>query len=139
MFSNIIVAVDGSPSNLPAVDLAARLSAEAGVKLTLMHVAVPNPVRGSGGMSNAEEAKAVLSDMRARLERQGGVVASEYLAVAGLRGPAFEIVEAAKEIGCDLIITGSRGHSAWAGLVLGSVSQRILHFAPCPVLVVPSE
>jgi nucleotide-binding universal stress UspA family protein len=51
----------------------------------------------------------------------------------------LEIVEAAKEDVADLIITGSRGHSAWAGAALGSVSQRILHLAPCPVLVVPGE
>ena len=37
----------------------------------------------------------------------------------------------------DLIVTGSRGHTAIAGIVLGSVAQRLLHLADCPVLVVP--
>ena len=38
----------------------------------------------------------------------------------------------------DVIVTGSRGHTALAGVFLGSVAQRLLHVAPCPVLVVPS-
>jgi nucleotide-binding universal stress UspA family protein len=51
--------------------------------------------------------------------------------------PANEVVKAASEEGADLIVAGSRGHSAITGLLLGSVTNRLLHIAPCPVLVVP--
>jgi len=34
-------------------------------------------------------------------------------------------------------VTGTRGHTALAGVIVGSVAQRLLHVAPCPVLVVP--
>jgi nucleotide-binding universal stress UspA family protein len=37
----------------------------------------------------------------------------------------------------DLIVVGTRGHSAVVGAVLGSVTQRLLHVSPCPVLAIP--
>jgi nucleotide-binding universal stress UspA family protein len=53
--------------------------------------------------------------------------------------PAHIIAEHAKKCGADLIITGTRGHGPVAGLLLGSVATRLLHVAPCPVVVVPSN
>ena len=55
-----------------------------------------------------------------------------------LGGPAHPIEEIAEEAKADLIVVGTRGHSAIAGLLLGSVTQRLLHIARRPVLVVPS-
>ena len=48
----------------------------------------------------------------------------------------MSISDYAKDNGCDLIIMGSRGKNPLTGLLLGSVSTRVLHFAPCQVLVV---
>ena len=56
-----------------------------------------------------------------------------------MSGAAHTIAEEAKEAGADLIVVGTRGHTALAGLLLGSVTQRLLHIAPCPVLAVPPE
>jgi nucleotide-binding universal stress UspA family protein len=49
--------------------------------------------------------------------------------------PAQEIVRAANELDVDLIVIGSSGKGAVEAILLGSVAYRVLHHAPCPVLV----
>jgi nucleotide-binding universal stress UspA family protein len=49
--------------------------------------------------------------------------------------PADEIVRAANELEAELIVIGGRGKGAVEAILLGSVSYRVLHHAPCPVLV----
>ena len=56
-----------------------------------------------------------------------------------LGGPAHAIAEAAQENNADLIVVGNRGRSAVAGLLVGSVTHRLLHIAKVPVLVVPDQ
>lgn len=51
-------------------------------------------------------------------------------------GAAQSIVETAKEWGADLIIVGSHGYGFWSRALLGSVSNSVVHHAPCSVLVV---
>ncbi len=49
--------------------------------------------------------------------------------------PADQIIRAADELEADLIVIGGRGKGAMEAIVLGSVAYRVLHHAPCPVLV----
>jgi nucleotide-binding universal stress UspA family protein len=54
-----------------------------------------------------------------------------------LEGPAAEaILSAAATRNSDLIVMGSRGMGSLKGMVFGSVSTRVAHYAPCPVMVV---
>ncbi len=52
--------------------------------------------------------------------------------------PESRIVETAEEMGADLIVVGSHGYNRWERLLLGSVSDSVVHHAPCSVLVVRS-
>lgn len=58
---------------------------------------------------------------------------------ATLGGAAHSIAEAAEGAQADVIVVGTRGQTPLGGLLLGSVTQRLLHIAPCPVLVVPTR
>ena len=68
-----------------------------------------------------------------------GVKASARVVSAGFNGTAQAIADVAREEQADVIVVGTRGHTVLAGLLLGSVAQRLLHIAPCPVLVVPAS
>jgi nucleotide-binding universal stress UspA family protein len=73
----------------------------------------------------------IVSDMRKLIT--GEVTTREKVM---LGDPAHTICEEAKAENCDMIIMGSRGKNPVSGLLLGSVSTRVLQFAPCPVLIV---
>jgi nucleotide-binding universal stress UspA family protein len=95
--------------------------------------AVPFP---SPGDSIAASAEKVLTETVAEVVGTGGKPVDVRVKVA--HGPTAQILlEAAA--GAELLVVGSRGHGAFAGMLLGSVSQHCTHHAPCPVIVVPDD
>lgn len=82
-----------------------------------------------------KQATTIADETAAELRQKCGDGAVVTTAV--LKGtPARAIVEAAKEWHADLIIVGSHGRGLWGRLTLGSVSDAVIHHAPCSVLVV---
>jgi nucleotide-binding universal stress UspA family protein len=79
----------------------------------------------------------------AKIERQVAELSSDSTPATLERtrsqagGAAHAIAEIARREQVDVIVVGTRGHTALAGLLLGGVTQRLLHIAPCPVLAVP--
>ena len=63
----------------------------------------------------------------------------QLVATTAAGGPAHDIANIARDNGADLIVVGTRGMGVIAGLLLGSVTQRLLQIAPCPVLSVPAS
>lgn len=140
MFKNITVGVDGSESAARAIEVAARLATTFAASLLVVHAYSPVP-RWMGEPNRAEfigqqisSGEALLTASARRL-RELGVTAIESDLLEG--PPAGAIVRAAQAHGSDLIVIGSRGLTPMRGLLLGSVSERVLGEAPCPVLVVP--
>jgi len=138
MFKRIVWATDGSAGADCALELAKSLASQDGASLVAVHGI--EFVAGKGGAlpqsADEDERQAKVAAQVAELEQQGLTVSSKLLH-GGVHGPAHVIAEVAAEEGADLIVCGTRGHTAIAGLLLGSVTQRLLHIAPCPVLVVP--
>ncbi|MES2740406.1 MAG: universal stress protein [Pseudomonadota bacterium] len=86
-------------------------------------------------------------EYRAAMIRNGGGHLETIRAAAAKQGvhcsaltafsdrTALKIVEVAKQQSCDLIFIGSHGRSGWGQLLLGSVTSKVLHHSPMPVLV----
>lgn len=79
-----------------------------------------------------DEGHAALKAARERLDHAG----VKYLPHIGIGAPAEVIVEYAKKKHCHQICIGTRGLGSVAGLLLGSVANKVIHLAPCPVLLV---
>ena len=136
----ILVAVDGSPSSLAAVDaLVARASwfREPPV-FVLAYVHLPVPYPGAVHWVGKEtvdkyyhdEGLAALKPAEERLASRG--IAFEHAILVG--EPAHELTRHAVASGCDLIAMGARGHTGLANLVLGSVATKVLAASTVPVL-----
>lgn len=138
----ILVAVDFSEH----ADLAARYAAEFGrafdAEVLLCHVVeepaliAQLPPGGEGYFPpnvselQIERAEKLLSERLA----QHGIVKGRILTAVGK--PFVEIVRLARGENVDLIIVGTHGRGAIAHMLLGSVAEKIVRKAPCPVLVV---
>jgi nucleotide-binding universal stress UspA family protein len=138
MFKRIVWATDGSESADRAFEAVKALASESGTKVVAVHTVEYGTGR-AGSMPqqlDEEELQAKIATQVRELSEQGVNAHSRIIHEAG-GGPAHWIAETATEESADLIVAGTRGHTALVGLLLGSVTQRLLHIAPCPVLVVP--
>jgi nucleotide-binding universal stress UspA family protein len=137
--NSILVPTDFSETSLVAVTYGSALARAFGARLTLMHV-VPD------GFGEEIIAAATLG-MFQIAERSAGVrlqtlltpqdrreLRAEYVVTTG--HPEEEIVGHARTHGTDLIILATRGRSAMAHILEGSVTEKLLRTAPCPVLIV---
>jgi nucleotide-binding universal stress UspA family protein len=144
----VTVALDGSEHARRAVDwLVATLPLTPGLRMRFLGVTEPQPYPASApgilGTTLRAAVAAVDAERRAALEAQLATVARsvraqspaiETAVVSGM--PADAIVRDIERCGTDLVVLGARGAGAATRLLLGSVSEGVLHHAPCPVLIV---
>ena len=152
LFEKILVPLVGSEQSLKALDIAVEVAAKFGGKLTLIHAysvagltgylpepsaAVGVPVMSASDISKLAESareagRKILDEGTQRIKASG--VAVHTLLEEG--HPVHEIVRAAQEGKFELIVMGARGLSHIRELLLGGVSDAIMHHAVCPVLIV---
>ena len=138
MFKAIIWATDGSSGAERALPFAKDLAKANGARLVVVHVNEFMAGRGAGPVNfNKDEVQAAIGKQVADVKQEGLDVKLQ-LADVMAGGAAHVIAEIADKEGADLIVAGTRGHGPLSGLLLGSVTTRLLHVAKCPVLVVPS-
>ena len=142
--TRILVPTDFSATADAALEYAVVLAEKFGASLQLLHV-LDDPFVADGMAAEAyiSEAPALrtamLDDARERLRHRGlsREAAGRPLETEVLFGHgARTIAEYAAERGVDLIVMGTHGRTGFAHLLLGSVAERLVRTAPCPVLTV---
>ena len=138
MFKTMVIAVDGSEGSKRAIPIAVELAKRDDAKIVLAHV--DERIVGKGGGDIHADEQQIQADVKKLAEELSaqGIETSVEMADVMVGGPAHVIAEIADRVSADLIVTGTRGHSPVSGLLLGSVTQRLLHLAKRPVLAVPS-
>lgn len=139
MFKSILWATDGSESADRALPFVKDIASESGAAVVVLHVSEKLAGRGGGQpvIANEDEIRAKI-DGQAHELGDAGINARVQIVNTVTTGAAHEIAHAAEELPADLIIVGTRGHTSLSGLLLGSVTHRLLHIAPCPVFTVPT-
>lgn len=140
----ILVPIDFSASSMRAVSLARELAEALGAaRILLVHayyvppeLAMYAPHRVPGYLEALEEAARKELD-RANEKLGPGGPSAECLARRGM--PEQVIPEIARERGSDLIVMGTHGRTGLSRWALGSVAERVLRTAPCPVLTARAE
>jgi nucleotide-binding universal stress UspA family protein len=144
-FKNILVATDFSPPSTAALAYGRELARSFGAALTVLHVVDDIVVRACGIDSGvlmtgpaiqrqfeadalAQVTAVISDDDRTRLAAKALVLVSS--------APSAAIVGYAHDAKTDLIVMGTHGRSGFAHLLMGSVSERVVQSASCPVLTV---
>lgn len=149
----ILLATDGGKQSDAAIAAIRRIAVGESDEIkaiSVVDMALPMAIDIYGGYlpdtaelekTARENAAKIVADaaekLRAFTEGVGAGVSTDVL----FGSPDSRIVETAEDWGADLIVVGSHGYSRWERLLLGSVSDSVIHHAPCSVLVVrtPSE
>ena len=140
MFETIVWATDGSGAADRALPIAKELAEQSHGELVVVHVKELMIGRAAGYpvFADDEEIEARIREQFAELKQAGLDARLEVVTEAGSQ-PAHAIADLAEAAGADVIVVGTRGHGPVAGLLLGSVTQRLLHIAHCPVLAIPDR
>ena len=141
----ILLAADGSKEAALAARTAIDLANKTGSELDIVYVESWPPIIDPEADERVTEAITEKKMKRAKrfvdaqvqeIEAAGGIVAQAYVRKGGA---AEEIVALAEEIGAGLIVVGSRGWGRLRRALMGSVSESVVRYAHCPVLVVRGE
>lgn len=144
-FKNILSPTDFSEPSYKAIKIAGELALHYGARLVLLHVVtlaplIPGTLADAPGLDVAAYQKALEEDARRQMRKVVGELISgdikPFVPLITSGNYAAEIIRVAREEMSDLIVIGTRGRTGLSHLVLGSVAERVVQLAPCPVLTV---
>jgi nucleotide-binding universal stress UspA family protein len=140
MFKTIIWATDGSETADEALPFAKALAELEQGRLIAVHgreLFVSGRATGLPVLAAEQELEAKI-DRQVQELRSTGVDATLNLVSEPASHAAQTLAQVARDVEADAIVVATRGQGPIAGALVGSVTQQLLHFAPCPVLAVPS-
>jgi nucleotide-binding universal stress UspA family protein len=142
--TRILVPTDFSVDANAALTYALELARKFDAPVHLLHV-VEDPL--AAGMWSSEIYTAEIAGLQVNLKRDAeerlrrsvpddaGTVSTEVRTGSA----ATQIIQAARETNADLIVMGTRGRTGVAHVIMGSVAERVVRLAPCPVLTLRAE
>lgn len=144
-FENILVPVDFAPHSAEAVAVACDLALRYSGAITLVHVHEPVDYALPEGyvLYTPDQLNRITAELNNRLRatqrdvENFGVSRVDTHLLQG--AAAVEIVELARSRGFDLIVMGTHGRTGLKHVLMGSVAERVLRSAPCPVLTVKAS
>lgn len=140
-YAKILVAVDFSESSDAALQTAIELSSQYGASLDVVHAfSLPMPFPAPYEVSVPDQ---FLEDAREQAQKKLNAALAK-IQDAGLESRAYlaevpasaSIVKLAEDLGSDLLVLGTQGHTGLKHVLLGSVAERSLRHSPCSVLIV---
>jgi nucleotide-binding universal stress UspA family protein len=141
-FRRILVPCDFSPPSEAALATATRLARALGAALVLLHVTVEAPLYSEGPFAGRRVRDVYREAARWARRRLDGLCARARAAGLDARAevragvPHREIAGRARAARADLVVIGTRGRGGVERSLLGSVADRVVRTAPCPVLTV---
>jgi universal stress protein A len=150
MFRKILVATDLTNASLPALRTALEMGRRFAAEVVALHVAEP-PYANRRWYAPFEPSETELLDALRVRQREAALVALEALIEKARAGsgeavearlivrdgiPADAIPSTAAEVGADVIVMATHGRTGAQHLLLGSIAERVVRTAACPVLTV---
>ena len=154
MFNDILVPLDGSELSERALPIAQNLAQSSDATIHLIHMVSREHELGAGrGIESVQAAemqmdmarrltetklssgKVYLENIGSQLQSAGIKVETEFTVRAG--NPAENIIAYAKEHSINLVVMSTHGHGGIRRMLMGSVTDRVVHSCEVPVLVVP--
>lgn len=145
--ARILVPVDFSAHSDRAIEYAVTMARHFGAVVELFHV-VEDPFEAGGWGSEMYMAdldgirKGALDEAKKGIERRRSAVSAgdvQIVTAVALGHVAHTIIEHAKTAQADLIVMGTHGRTGLAHFIIGSVAERVVRLASCPVLTVGLE
>ena len=135
--NRILIAVDFSEHSLHALDVALALAQQLGAQLHLVHALHVPREAGASGWWASLRAQAVRG-LNEYVERADAAGVKCVIHLSN-EHPIAAILGLIDELGADLLVIGSRGRTGLPHVLLGSVAERAIRLAPCPVITVKAD
>jgi nucleotide-binding universal stress UspA family protein len=148
LIRNVLVAVDGSENSGRALDFALDLAEKYGTAVRVLNVSEsptmgavplePTNITGESMVVFAKDLQRFHEEILSKAVAHAKEVKPNVLVSSKLRegDPALEIVAEVKDAGFDIVVVGYRGLGRVRELFLGNISEKVIHLAPCPVVIV---
>jgi nucleotide-binding universal stress UspA family protein len=139
-YQGIVCATDLSAASALAVRQADELAQRLGATLHLLHVVqdpLLEPWSPEAYVMNVEDlTQEWVSGAERDLAALAANCSSTTITACRVGRPVQQILEYVNDVNADLLVVGSHGHGFVAHMILGSVAERLVRLAPCPVLTV---